>query len=633
MIKTQNNFNKLFFLVKKGNIFLIPLLLIGILIVLPQINITNYAQSTITSKFIVFIYSCIVIGSIHIFFTVLFKAKTIHISKLDITLLMLIIYITFNRYFIQTEYSFSIRYIELLGLGILYLALRNISINSYTWLLLAIIVSGIIQAVYGNLQLFGYYPSNHSEFKINGSFFNPGPYAGFLAAVWPIALAMYLFKEQFVTYLQLPFSNKTKLLHTVIYYILNYVPIIGIVTVVLVLPASRSRAAWLSVIISTIVLIEYRYKILKRVFGKMSTAKKTSLIVLSVSIMCVVLYSVYHLKKRSSDGRLFIWDITTNIIKDNSITGVGIDRFKAYYMDYQANYFNVNGETEEVLVADNTYYAFNEFLQFTAEEGIVGVLLLAVISFFILKIKVAEKQLPILQLILAGLIAIAVFANFSYPMQILPIKFVLIVLLSLLGQLEAKKWSFLTHTTLKKYGAFFSKLVSASFIFFGIVKGTVYFKTIDQAYKDWQSALTIYQYGDYEGAIEDYVKAYPILKKEGDFLMNYGKTLSIAKQYDKAVVVLEEAKQHLNTTIIETALGDAYKGLKEYDKAETAYLNAANMIPVRFYPLYLLAKLYDEGGESKKAIAMANRILEKEIKVPSTAIKEIQLEMKEIINR
>lgn len=52
------------------------------------------------------------------------------------------------------------------------------------------------------------------------------------------------------------------------------------------------------------------------------------------------------------------------------------------------------------------------------------------------------------------------------------------------------------------------------------------------------------------------------------------------------------------------------------------------MAPARFYPLYLLAKLYDETGQIEKAVAMA-----KEVKIESTAIKEIQEEMRKIIEK
>lgn len=133
---------------------------------------------------------------IYSFYVFLNKPFTIRISKLDIILVLIVGYIALNRYVIQSHYGFSIRFIELIGLSVVYLILRSLQTKYCFWLLLAIIISGSIQAVYGNLQLLEYYPSNHSGFKITGSFFNPGPYAGFLSAIWPITLGMYLFKDQ-----------------------------------------------------------------------------------------------------------------------------------------------------------------------------------------------------------------------------------------------------------------------------------------------------------------------------------------------------------------------------------------------------------------------------------------------------
>jgi hypothetical protein len=55
--------------------------------------------------------------------------------------------------------------------------------------------------------------------------------------------------------------------------------------------------------------------------------------------------------------------------------------------------------------------------------------------------------------------------------------------------------------------------------------------------------------------------------------------------------------------------------------------------PSRFYPKYLLAKLYDETGQKEKAIQVANELLAKDIKIESTAIEEIKEEMKKLINK
>jgi tetratricopeptide (TPR) repeat protein len=78
-------------------------------------------------------------------------------------------------------------------------------------------------------------------------------------------------------------------------------------------------------------------------------------------------------------------------------------------------------------------------------------------------------------------------------------------------------------------------------------------------------------------------------------------------------------------------LGDSYKALGETEKAEEAYLFASDIIPSRFYPQYLLAKLYNETGQKEKAIKTAKELLNKEIKIESTAIKEIHEEMEEIV--
>jgi O-antigen polymerase len=605
--------------------------LILILGLIPHINITDYIQSTITSKFIIFVYGCLTITLFSVPFALFYRTKTIYISKLDVSLLLLFVYITLNKFVFQIYSSFSFRYIELLGLAVIYLTIRIIETKHLIWILCGVLISGTIQAIHGNLQLLGYYPSNHSGFKMTGSFFNPGPYAGFLAAVLPIAFGLYLFKNKIKESMSFFGFHKLKMWQILTKYFFEYMPFIGLVSILIVLPASRSRAAWLAVILSSLVLMECRYSILNQLYNRVSKLKKLSIVVIGVIILATGLYGTYNLKKGSSDGRLFIWNVCGQIIKNNPLQGVGFDRFKAHYMNYQAEYFNNDNESSNSLVADNSYYAFNEFLQFVVEEGFLGTILLVWGMVLTFRTKTKDTHQYLGYIVIAGIITIAVFAFFSYPMQILPIKLVLVTLIAILASLDKNKWwcQFKESNNIVMY---FGKLISICCLFYVLVHGFVYTKTIDQALKNWQTAFTTYNYSDYESALEAYRKAYPYLKKDGDFLMNYGKTLTMAKNYDEAVVVLKEAKQHLNTTIIETALGDAYMALKNYDEAEKAYKNAADMIPVRFYPLYLLAKLYEESGQDEKAITMATLILEKDVKIPSTAIREMRAEMKKMIS-
>ena len=247
--------------------YILVMAIAGFLVVLPSINISDYVQSTITSKFIVFTFSCLLLFGGFILIFIISESQTIKISKLDIILLLLVGYITINRYFFQFNFGFSLRYIELLGLGVLYFILRSLSYKNYIWLLLAVVISGIIQAVYGNLQLLGYYSSNHSGFKLTGSFFNPGPYAGFLVSVFPIALGIYLFKEKIINQLLFNLSTKRYLiLNTIIKLFLGYASLLGIISIILVIPATRSRASLLAVLISSALMLELRYQIIKKTF-------------------------------------------------------------------------------------------------------------------------------------------------------------------------------------------------------------------------------------------------------------------------------------------------------------------------------------------------------------------------------
>jgi O-antigen polymerase len=601
-----------------------------LILVLPQLNIQEYVLPTITSKMIYFLYGIMILCAVYTFIIVFSKEILFSFFKIDIALFVLLLYITLNRYFIQSHYGFSIRYIELLGLSFFYVVLRTISLKNYPWLLLAVVVSGIIQAIYGNLQLLGYYASNHSGFKMTGSFFNPGPYAGFLTSVWTLAMGMYLFKDKIITSVHSQTNSKAICFNEFIKLLFEYIPLMGLITIALVLPALQSRASWMAMIVCSTILVELRYRFLSNGIKKITTIiQKTVLIVLALGILSGGLFSLYHYKKASSDGRTFIWKITTEMIADAPVFGAGFDLFTTHYMDYQAQYFSKNGETPEVLVADNNNYAFNEWLQFVAENGFLGFILLLTAGFVLVQTK--EKQTHSIEVFMSktGLLTIGVFACFSYPMQILPIKLVLVVLLALLSNSIADTYQFKIGEKKKKQQVY--KISIILLVCIGMYKTIAYTNDLSQGFITWNKALYNNQIRDYKEAILQFELAYPILKKDGDFLMNYGKTLTMAGKPHKAIALIEQAKHYQNNTVMETILGDSYKALKQYKKSEACYQKAINMTPSKFYAPYLLTKLYDDSGQKEKAITLAKKILNKKIKIHSTAIEEIQLEIKKII--
>ena len=171
---------------------------------------------------------------------------------------------------------------------------RTVRIVSETvqWVLMGF---GAVEALHGLGQIAGIYPSNHSLFVLTGTFYNPGPYSGYLAAVLPIAL-----------YRMLVLSGKKDRLSVVQYYL----SICVLLLICCVLPAGMSRAAWIASLISCgyVVLRVYHVKV-------KSFVSEHRYAVLGVLILGLLFASgAYFMKRDSADGRLLIGKITSQAI-------------------------------------------------------------------------------------------------------------------------------------------------------------------------------------------------------------------------------------------------------------------------------------------------------------------------------
>ncbi|WP_425286635.1 hypothetical protein [Bacteroides maternus] len=62
----------------------------------------------------------------------------------------------------------------------------------YVYVAWSLVLIGAVEAVWGLCQLYGFSVSGHSRYALTGSFFNPGPYGGYLAMVLPVCVHLYL---------------------------------------------------------------------------------------------------------------------------------------------------------------------------------------------------------------------------------------------------------------------------------------------------------------------------------------------------------------------------------------------------------------------------------------------------------
>ncbi len=116
-----------------------------------------------------------------------------------------------------------------------------------------------------------------------------------------------------------------------------------------------SRAALFAVFVGVVLLCLENFK--ERCKFVLNRSIVTSV---TVTILVIVLISLYYIRPASANGRLLIWRVCLDIIAQRPLFGFGISGLEKNYMLFQAEYFHNNPASLFVQYADNNVYAFNE---------------------------------------------------------------------------------------------------------------------------------------------------------------------------------------------------------------------------------------------------------------------------------
>ena len=458
----------------------------------------------------------------------------------------------------------------------------------------ALMLWGGVEAVIGLRQLFGFAASGHALYAMTGSFFNPGPYSGYLAMVLPMCVHEYLEGRREGCRWRALLAGGVALL------------------ILCVLPAGMSRSAWIAA--GTACLWVYGcHAEWGRKVRELWAQHKGGMAIAAVLAAVVVLLAgigMFHLKPDSARGRLLMWRMACRTVAEEPWTGHGAGSFAAAYGEAQETYFAENTYSEwEERVAGSPEYAFNEYLQAAVERGIpvaVGALLVAVVCWWA---GFRKRRYGIC----GGLLALGIFAFSSYPLQ-LPV-FVVTSLALLAGCVVGRsKAGWLT--------------VGVLAALWGGARWEEDRQTA-QACREWMNARVLYHAGAYSAAEEEYARLYPWLKERAAFLFEYGHGLHKQGKWEESVRVLQEAMQHSGDPMILNIMGKNRQAQGRHAEAEQCYWRAVHRLPGRIYPYYLLAKLYAEPDfyQPEKLEKVRQVVLTKEPKVPSTAVREMKEEI------
>lgn len=507
---------------------------------------------------------------------VCFKRKKISINLLDILFLLFSIwYLTV--YWLNTSTMDEWKIVQFVSCCFLYFYCK-VYISLY-FVLVCLLCSGIIQAVWSFLQIATILPSYHYLLIGTGSFPNPAILGIFLVLSFFSGVVLYNWH-----------SSR------------SYRYFVGILLVILLIGIafSNSRASWFALVIGCCGLIinsKWDGKLLYR-----------HVITIIIGIVCIgiLLYILYKIRPDSVQGRWLVWQVIGNHISEHPFLGHG--ELAKQYMFLQAEWFRSYPNSPLAQFAGNTIFAFNEYLRVLFEAGIWGFVLL--LCLLIVLWRYVQKGSLCCKNLVPLIIALMTFSLFSYPFEIPVLIIVGIVFVSLVSKYAQPKytWTFKLDCW-QQLGRLFvviSLFVYTLQIYIPAKKADILLKKA--AYN--VQVLTGKQIKNY----------YNLFQGNADFVISYGTFLYDRELYMEALPILENACQLRPLSGFVDRLGWCYQEAKQYKKAEKCYQEASLMVPAYILPHYRLFCLYKEMGELEKAKEKAEYLINMSVKVVNSSV-------------
>lgn len=483
------------------------------------------------------------------------------------------------------------------GLRILFSSERIFRILSF-----ALLATAGYEAVLGLVQSYGGAGSNHALYAVTGTFYNPGPYGGFLAVCCPVLLYRLWNRHS---------------MSPLLFWISGAV----FFTILTVLPMTMSRAAWLAAAIGCGAVCITGAGPAIRTFADRHRTRFRILSTIGIAAVVAAAATLYLWKRDSADGRILIWKNTARMIGIHPLAGCGFGHFAGAYGESQADYFAENRHSvRETFVAGNPDDAFNEYLQIGAEGGIIGgILFLAAVC---AGLRGLWRQRETTGGLFFGAVSLLLFAAASYPFSLTEFLLVGVFMLAASGGRQS--------------GLRIDSRLTVILWILVAVPGTAFLYLHERprknAYREWRTDHLMYTMKLYEQVAESAAKQYAYLKQEPIFLYEYGHSLHFTGDYRLSNRILAEGIAVSSDPMFRNIMGNNYKASGDYKAAENCYRRAYLTEPNRIYPLYLLARLYRDTGQTRKMEQACEQVLNFNEKITSPATREIKQEVRSWID-
>lgn len=498
------------------------------------------------------------------------------------------------NYVFVSPYPAAEVYGKAMALGVAYVALRLVipfcgrAFTRLWWV--GLCAAGGYELWTGFMQLAGREASRHHLFDVTGTFFNPGPYAIFVAVVLAVSVAWWYRHGEV-------FAGRGRW---------SRVGAWSVAAVAVfcfpVLVATWSRAAWVAVAVAATCLLWKAHR--RMVFWGMGVA------------VCAGV-AAYFLKQGSADGRLLMTMVAGRAWAGEWLCGHGLGGYAQAYGAAQEAFFAARPGSPLSVVAGSPEYAFNGVLGVGVEQGVLGAVPALVLGLWSLAVLCRRGEVSAY-----GWLVLLVSSLFSYPFALWPFLSLAVAWVALAVSLEAGA----AEVRWWKRTAVWPVVAVGGWCVWNLSDNTA--RRVE-AYEEFRRVRGIQDVA----FLEDYRKKYEDLKAYPDFLFTFGTALREAGRYNESNAMLRQGTRVSCDPVFYTLMGNNYRDLGAVAEAESAYRKAFGMLPGRMYPLYRLMKLYEAEGQMRKAEEMARQIIAFRPKVDSPAVREMKNEAKKLTKR
>ena len=498
------------------------------------------------------------------------------------------------NYVFVSPYPAAEVYGKAMALGVAYVALRLVipfcgrAFTRLWWV--GLCAAGGYELWTGFMQLAGREASRHHLFDVTGTFFNPGPYAIFVAVVLAVSVAWWYRHGE-------AFAGRGRW---------SRVGAWSVAAVAVfcfpVLVATWSRSALVSGAVAAACLLWKAHR--RMVLWGMGVA------------VCAGV-AAYFLKQGSADGRLLMTMVAGRAWAGEWLCGHGLGGYAQAYGAAQEAFFAARPGSPLSVVAGSPEYAFNGVLGVGVEQGVLGAVPALVLGLWSLAVLCRRGEVSAY-----GWLVLLVSSLFSYPFALWPFLSLAVAWVALAVSLEAGT----AEVRWWKRTAVWPVVAAGGWCVWNLSDDTA--RRVE-AYEEFRRVRGIQDVA----FLEDYRKKYEDLKAYPDFLFTFGTALREAGRYNESNAMLRQGTRVSCDPVFYTLMGNNYRDLGAVAEAESAYRKAFGMLPGRMYPLYRLMKLYEAEGQMRKAEEMARQIIAFRPKVDSPAVREMKSEAKKLTKR